>query len=90
MVFDILFIGVDALDLDRGLMTHYLEEAALNSAMIQQATRKIVCADRSKFGKVTHHIFGKLAGVELIITDADLPQSTVAAYQSRGVEIKIV
>ena len=90
MVFDILFIGVDALDADRGLMTHYLEEAALNSAMIQQATKKIVTADHSKFGKVAHHVFGKVEDADLIITDTDVSQSVVDSFQSRGVEIKKV
>lgn len=90
MVFDILFIGVDGLDIDRGLMTHYLEEAALNSAMIQQATRKVVIADHSKFGKLAHHVFGKLSDVNLIITDTNVPQSVVEAYKARGIEMKCV
>lgn len=90
MVFDILFIGVDALDLDRGLMTHYLDEAAVNAAMMQQATRKIVTADHSKFGKVTHHVFGKLDDVDLVITDSDVPPSVVDAYKARGIDIYTV
>lgn len=90
MVFDILFVGVDALDLERGLMTHYLEEAALNAAMIQQATRKIVTADHSKFGKVTHHVFGALEDVDLIITDTAVPEVVLHAYRARGVDIKTV
>lgn len=90
MVFDILFIGVDALDPQRGLMTHYLEEAALNAAMIRQAKRKIVTTDHSKFGKLAHHVFGKVTDVDLIVTDSNAGQTVLETFRGRGVEVRCV
>jgi DeoR/GlpR family transcriptional regulator of sugar metabolism len=90
MVFDILFIGVDAIDTSRGLMTHYLEEAALNSAMIAQATKKVVVADHSKFSKTAHHVFGSPANVDLIVTDTDAPEETVRSFEEQGIEVRRV
>jgi DeoR family transcriptional regulator, aga operon transcriptional repressor len=90
MVFDVLFIGVDALDVERGLMTHYLEEAALNSAMIRQARQKVVTTDHSKFGKAAHYVFGTLSDVDLIVTDTGAPESVIEVYEARGAKLKCV
>lgn len=90
MVFDLLFIGVDAIEPDRGLMTHYIEEAALNAAMIRQARKKVVTADHSKFSKTAHHVFGSLSDVDLIITETGIAESVIEPYRARGVEVRCV
>jgi DeoR family transcriptional regulator of aga operon len=49
--FDLLFLGVDAIDLDRGVSTHNEDEARLNRKMCEVAERIIVVTDSSKFNR---------------------------------------
>ena len=46
-----LFLGVDGIDPEYGLSTTHIQEACLNQAMIAAATKTIVLADSSKFGR---------------------------------------
>ena len=48
---DTLFIGVNGIDEERGLTCFNTDEAELNATMVNQARRKIVVADSSKFGR---------------------------------------
>ncbi|STW27097.1 glucitol operon repressor [Klebsiella michiganensis] len=43
--FDMLFLGVDAIDLERGVSTHNEDEARLNRRMCEVAERIIVVTD---------------------------------------------
>ncbi len=50
--FDMLFLGVDAIDLERGVSTHNgKDEARLNRRMCEVAERIIVVTDSSKFNR---------------------------------------
>ncbi|EQQ78223.1 hypothetical protein G768_00871, partial [Escherichia coli HVH 107 (4-5860571)] len=46
-----LFLGVDAIDLERGVSTHNEDEARLNRRMCEVAERIIVVTDSSKFNR---------------------------------------
>lgn len=53
--FDMLFFGVDAIDLERGVSTHNEDEACLNCWMCEVAERIIVVTDFSKFNCFSLH-----------------------------------
>lgn len=51
-----LFLGVDAIDLERGVSTHNEDEARLNRRMCEVAERIIVVTDSSKFNRFPVYI----------------------------------
>ncbi|WP_026839268.1 DeoR/GlpR family DNA-binding transcription regulator [Gillisia sp. JM1] len=87
---NLLFLGVDGIDLDYGCTTTNLEEAILNKKMIDCAQKIIVLADSSKFGK---RGFGRICGLESIdhiITDDNLSLSIKQKLNDMGIEVTLV
>jgi DeoR family transcriptional regulator of aga operon len=85
-----LFLGVDGIDADMGVTTSNIEEAELNKCMMSIASKTIVLADSSKFGKKG---FGKICDVDkidVIITDSGISESMVEIIKNWGVELVII
>ncbi len=82
-----LFLGVDGVDLDWGVTTSNVEEAELNKAMMNAASKTIVLCDSSKFGK---RGFGKICNIDsidVIITDAGISGTMKKALEEQGVRV---
>lgn len=87
---NLLFLGVDGIDLDFGCTTTSIEEAILNQNMIESAQKVIVLADATKFNKKG---FGKICDVSYIhhiITDANVDNELVKELRGRGIEVTVV
>lgn len=85
-----LFLGVDGIDIGFGITTSNIEEAELNKAMMDVASKTIILADSSKFGKKG---FGKICDidkVDVIITDSGIPASMIKKIEEQGIELMIV
>ncbi|WP_430973639.1 DeoR/GlpR family DNA-binding transcription regulator [Sunxiuqinia rutila] len=85
-----LFLGVDGIDFENGITNSNIEEAILNKKMMKAALRTIILTDSSKFGK---RGFGKICNldqVDVIITDAGIPQHTASTIEEMGIELIIV
>ena len=67
--FDLLFLGVDGIDLERGVSTHHEDEARLNRCMCHVAERIIVVTDSSKFGRLSLHKIIDTRRIHTLITD---------------------
>ncbi len=77
---DKLFLGVDGFDVERGITTHFEQEAMLNRKMVEAARRVIVVTDRSKFGQTCLHRIISLAEIDELVTDGvHLPDDIAAA-----------
>src|SRR6185436_15696821 len=87
---DRLFLGVDGLDPDIGLMTPDVVEAQLNAVMIQVSREVIVVADTSKFQRRSLSVIAKLDVVHKVITDAGTPPEVLSALHARNVEVIVV
>jgi DeoR family transcriptional regulator of aga operon len=85
-----LFMGVDGLDPEIGLMTHDVLMARLNALMIQISREVIVVTDSSKFERRGLSIIGRLDEVDRIITDRGAPPDVVTELRARGVEVLVV
>lgn len=84
---DMLFLGVDGFDLERGITTHYEPEALLNRKMVE-AARVVVCiTDSSKFGKVCLHRIVPVTALDVLITDTGAPEEIGRASQQIGFEL---
>lgn len=84
---DILFLGTNGIDLKAGYTTPILAEAETNTAMIRKASRVVVVADHSKFGRVTMASFAPIEAAHVLITDAAAPRSIVRTIRHRDVEV---
>ena len=70
--FDLAFLGVNGLSVDRGLTLPSLEEAEIAAEVIRHSQRTVVVADHTKFGIVAHAKIADASDVDLIITDGNL------------------
>lgn len=75
--FDISFLGVNALDIKRGLMTPDIKEAVLKEKIIEISNKTYVLADSEKFGQSSSVKFGNINDC-IIITD----ESTEDKYKN--------
>lgn len=84
-----LYLGVDGIDLDFGITTTDMREAHLNQAMMRTAQKTIVLADSTKFGRRGFSKIADMDEVDLIITDANLPDSVAQRLEEMGIEVLV-
>jgi DeoR family transcriptional regulator of aga operon len=84
---DMLFLGVDGLDLERGITTHYEPEAMLNRKMVEAARVVVAITDSSKFGKICLHRIVPVGDLNVLITDRGAPNDIVQAAEQLGFEL---
>jgi len=84
---DRLFLGVDGLDPEIGLMTPDLHEAQLNAIMIQVSREVVVVADSTKFHRRSLSVIAKLDAVHKVITDPGVAPDLVAALRAQNIEV---
>lgn len=88
--FDTLFLGVDAIDLERGVSTHNEDEARLNRKMCEVAERIIVVTDSSKFNRSSLHKIIDTARIQTIITDEGIAAEDLTRLRKMGIEVVLV
>ncbi|MFY1631786.1 DeoR/GlpR family DNA-binding transcription regulator [Solwaraspora sp. WMMB335] len=81
---DVAFLGTNGCSVERGLTTPDPAEAAVKRAMIGAARRSIVLADHTKIGNDYFARFGRLADIDLLITDIGLNADLVAEVETAG------
>jgi DeoR family transcriptional regulator, aga operon transcriptional repressor len=86
---DILFLGVDGIDLEFGLSIANLAEASLNQKMIQLAQKVVIMADSSKFNRRGLGKISSLEQVHYIITDNGVHSETVKQLEEKGIKVII-
>jgi DeoR family transcriptional regulator of aga operon len=87
---EVLFVGVDGIDLDFGLSISNLSETALNQKMVETAQTVVVLADSTKFDR---RGLGRICGLEqvhYIITDRNVSNNTVKAIKEMGIKVIVV
>src|SRR5271163_4326400 len=84
---DILFLGVDGIDVHHGLSTPNLLEAKVNRAMMDVARVTIAACDSSKFGRRSLSLIAPPTAVQEVITDRGIPKSDLAALKKAGVAV---
>lgn len=86
---EILFLGVDGIDLEYGATISNLTEATLNRKMIETTQSLIILADSSKFNRRGVAKICSLEQVDYIITDENIPQRVLKDFEEKGVKIII-
>jgi DeoR family transcriptional regulator, aga operon transcriptional repressor len=87
---DIVLLGVDAFDAERGASTHDEGEAVINRLMVARSNRVVVVADSSKLGRTAFTRICAITAVHMLITDSEAPNDTVSRLEQAGVEVRRV
>ena len=87
---DLLFLGVDSLDPEVGLMTPHVLEAQLNAQMIRIARTVVAVTDSSKLLRRNLSVIAPLEAVDILITDRGADAGCIEAIRDRGVEVRLV
>ena len=85
-----LFFGVDGFDLEYGFTCSTVQEAELLHHMIQSASQAIVLADSSKAGQRGFGRICAIKDVDILITDAGLPEKIRRNIEAQGVNVILV
>lgn len=88
--FDMLFLGVDAIDLERGVSTHNEDEARLNRRMCEVAERIVVVTDSSKFNRSSLHKIIDTQRIDMVITDENIPAESLSGLRKLGIEVVLI
>jgi len=86
---ELLFLGVDGIDIDHGATISNLTEATLNRKMIDAAQTLILLADSTKFNR---RGVAKICGIEqisYIVTDDKITPELVNQFEERGIKVII-
>ncbi len=84
---DKAFIAVAGFDLERGITTRELENAAVSLALIRNAKRVIVVADSTKMGQVYSAFICPLSSIHVLVTDSGLPRNIRDQLVARGIQV---
>lgn len=85
---DVAFLGANAISIERGLTTPDPAEAAIKRLMLASARKRVLLADHSKVGAVSLCKHADLSDIDVLITDADLPEADFKALTAAGVTVE--
>ena len=87
---DKLFLGVDSIDIEKGITNANVEEAYLKKEMIHSANAVIVVTDSSKFNKVSLADVSDFSNIHHVITDENIPEEYKELFKEREIKLSIV
>jgi DeoR family transcriptional regulator of aga operon len=87
MFVDKVFIGVDGIHPDHGLMTNYPDQAAIHRAMMKQARQRIVVADHRKIGTIGTSLILPAADFHILVTDKASPDKSIAPFATKNINV---
>lgn len=86
---DKLFLAANGVDIEKGVTTPSLIEAQTKRSMLPRATRVVLVADHTKFGRVTFSRICGLNQVHDVVTDDRLPASMAKAIAEAGPKVHL-
>lgn len=87
LVIDLAFIGTNGISVDRGLTTPDPAVAAVKSAAVAAARRRVLIADHTKFGVDSFCRFARVQDLEAIVTDSGVGDNDLGPYAGLGVKV---
>jgi DeoR family fructose operon transcriptional repressor len=87
---DKLFLAINGLDLEAGLTTPNLIEAATKRKMIKIAKQVFLLADHSKVGKVSQAKVADIFEVNQVILDNAVAEDTLNQLKKMGITVHLV
>ncbi len=87
---DTAFVSCNSWSLEQGITTPTEEKAALKRDLTQQAKRRILVADSSKYGVSSLFCALHLSVLTDIVSDNGLPAEVIASLRERAVQLSLV
>lgn len=84
---EILFVGVNGIDAERGLTCFNGDEVEINRSMVRQAKRRIAVTDHSKIGIVANWLICPTESIETFITDKGATDKMIEPFLAKGVQV---
>ncbi len=81
------FLGVDALDPDRGAMDVNHGHGVLKERLIERVDRVIVLADSTKLGARSAYRFADVKDIDILVTDTAASPELVSRFEAQGVQV---
>jgi DeoR/GlpR family transcriptional regulator of sugar metabolism len=81
------FLGVDALDPERGAMDVNHGHGVLKERLIERVDRVIVLADSTKLGARSAYRFADVKDIDILVTDSAASPELIARFESQGVQV---
>lgn len=81
------FFGANGVHSEHGVTDRHAEESAVNRAMVEQAQKRVLVVDHSKFGQVAGHLICPMAKVSVIVTDLGASDELIAPFLRLGIEV---
>ncbi len=88
--FDLAVIGCSALDAEGDVLDYDMQEVSVSQALLRHARRAILVADQSKLQRTAPVRVASLSQIDLLITDAPLPEQLARACNDWQTEVEIV
>lgn len=88
---DKAFIGIDGVDINRGLTNSVREESQINKTMIEQTNGEVyVLADSTKIGKMSSFFVSNFEKITAIITDKKLSKNIAKQFTDSNIKLYLV
>jgi DeoR/GlpR family transcriptional regulator of sugar metabolism len=87
LVIDLAFLGTNGISVAHGLTTPDPAVAAVKSAVVSAARRRVLVADHTKFGVNSFCRFAAVRDLEAIVTDTGLADDEAQVYRDQGVPV---
>lgn len=84
---DIAFMGSSGLSLESGLTCGLYTECNIKKEVVRRARKTVALVDSSKVGCNMPFTFSPLDEIDVIVTDAGLPNDMRKCIQDRGIEL---
>lgn len=88
--FDVAFLGANGISLEHGVTIPSLEEADTAAEILRHSRRRVILADHTKFGVVTHGKIADLSEIDVIITDSELDRGLVESLSELDLSLYLV
>jgi len=87
---DKAFIGIGGLALESGYTDYHVAESEIRRLMMKKAKETYALVDYSKFDVTAFTRVAELDEIDVVITDAQAPQSIISQLEEIGVEVIVV
>lgn len=87
---DTVFLGISSVSDEFLLGSHTLENAELKRTFLKCGSRKVLLADKTKFGIKAFAQIGPLSLMDLLITDKSFNEAELKYFETHGIELRQV
>jgi DeoR family transcriptional regulator of aga operon len=84
---DLMFIGVDGIDVEQGLTCTNSAEAEVLRNLVHHSKTKVVVADHSKLGVASRFLLCPTREIDQLITDAGASDEAVSEFKKLGIAV---